>query len=181
MSEIEIIAHQARLRLGSRVSEVMETALACTPAGGTSPKWRTLMDELDVRPLEEGARSEAAKQAGQTRGAPVAEVARCLESLVASVRGESSQVVEVLQSLLDGLVSRHKEQYAVLATVPTETVEAPAKAGGMFAFAMATAKKKSEAQQYGGGTYLLHCPSCGAPRLRESDLVCEYCGERTTS
>ncbi len=157
----------------------MDTALACTPEGWTSPKWQALMGELGATPMGAAERTEAAERAGQTKGAPSAEVAQCLGLLVDAIRREVPRVAEVLAPLLDGIVTRHLEQYTTLITVPEETAAAE-KPAGMFAFAMATAKEKSKTEQYQGGTYLLHCPECGAPRMRSADVVCEYCGGRTT-
>ncbi len=168
---------QYRQELGRQVSYVLETALACEPAGGGSQPWWDTLARLGVTPLGDPQRFDTARAAGQTKGAPVEEVRQCLAAMVAQVRQSSPAADQVLGGLLGQLEQRHTEQYRELATVQPY---APG-GGGMFGFAMATAEKKAAEEQFKGGSYVLRCPGCGGPRLRESDLVCEYCAGTTST
>ena len=171
MSQTSEYLNQVRRKLGQQVTAILETALACDPPGTSSEQWRTLMNELGITELP--ASSEEA--ASQTKGAPLEDVQRCLEAQVASLRSQYPDVDDAMGATLETLVSRHTEQYRGLSTVK------PFTGGGMFGFAMATAQVKAGEKKSQGTRYVLHCPDCGGPRLKDSDLVCEYCSGRTSS
>jgi len=180
MAHISEAAHQCRLELGRKVSDILESALACEPAGGTSPQWLYTLNGLQVEPLDQSVRYDEAKKAGQEKGAPVCEVEKCLQTLIDNLKLQAPVVVEELTPFLERIVPRHREQYLALASISPKPKAGPS--GGMFAFALATAEKKSKEQEYQGSTYVLRCPGCGGPRMSDADLSCEYCGEgKTTS
>lgn len=164
-----------RRYLGQQAGAVLELALAVTPAGAATAAWREGLARFEVPPLGDAERFAVAEREGQTRGAPVEEVRRCLARLVEWVEASHPLARQALGGLLTDLVARHVAQYRELATAQP----APAAAGGMFAHAQATADRKAREGSAGGGAHVLRCAACGAPRLREADLRCDYCGGQT--
>lgn len=162
-------------RLGGAVSEVLETALAVDPPGASSPAWEGVLLRYGVNARPEDERYAAAKRERMFRGAPFEEVGGCLGVLAGrflrqlAVLTTGGPDFERLRTLLEGLPAAGLDHYKRLAC------EKPK--GGMFGHAMAAAKQ----HKYDGYTatrgYVLKCPHCGAPRLREEDFRCAFCGE----
>ena len=63
---------QYRMELGRQVSYILETALACEPAGGTTQQWQEVLTRLGVSPLGDPERFHTARAAGQPSGPTVA-------------------------------------------------------------------------------------------------------------
>ena len=163
-------------QLGGDVGAVVDAGLDIDLAGGTSDAWGALLSKWQVAPLGEDARFEAAQADKQVKGAPIAEARGCIDAAIRAARAQCAQWAGELnpaqRAQLDG----------ALASLATEAVAryralATARKKGMFAHAKATAQQ----HQYDGFSkaqgYLLHCTSCGAPRLG-SDLTCAFCGGR---
>jgi hypothetical protein len=163
--------------LGGQVAEVLDCGLVVEPAGGTSAAWDALRARLGVPAEAEETRYPAARAAGQTRGAPIAEVRACLARLVDETRGALGGIGEIgaadrarLDAFLVRLVDEVAEHYQ------KKTCEKPR---GMFAHVRATANK----HQYSGvkaTAYVLRCPTCGGPRLKPEHFQCSYCGGKFT-
>jgi hypothetical protein len=163
-------------QLGSEVGAVVDAGLDIDLAGGTSDTWAALLSKWGVAPLGEDARFEAAQADKMVKGAPVAEAQACVEAAVRSARSQCAQWAAELNP------AQQAQLEGALASLATEAVAryrslATARKKGMFAHAKATA----QLHQYDGTSkaqgYVLHCTSCGAPRLG-SDLTCAFCGGR---
>ncbi len=167
----------ARLQteLPRQVSQVLSVGLAVEPAGGTSADWKALRNGLGVAPMGEEARFASARNAKMARGAPLEEVSACLGCLAGAGWAE----LEALRGGLDPTVASRLG--ALIQQFPAQALEeyrrlACDRPKGMFAHARAAAERHQYSKWQKSGGYVLTCPNCGGPRLRTTDLVCEFCG-----
>ncbi len=164
-----------QLELARQVAEIIDTALDVEPAGGLSAAWRDVLGRHGATPLGEDERFAAAREAKLYRGAPIAEVDACLRAVASwmgaqltTLGGQVDATSRArLDALLGTLADRGLEEYRRIACQRPRS---------MFASAIATAKQHQYAAQQRSSAYVLTCPTCGGPRLREGDLSCEYCG-----
>ncbi len=149
--------------LGQQVAEVLDCGLVVEPAGGTSPAWSAILAKHGVAPLDEALRYDRARAQGQTRGAPLDEVRACLEKIALAGKAQSKD--QTFSEFLDRLPLEVFAHYQGLAC----------KKASMFGHALASAKR----QQYSDikpKAYVLTCPTCGGPRLKNEYFRCSYCG-----
>jgi len=165
-------------QLGQQLGAILDTALDVEPAGGLSDEWSAQLRRLGVAALDEEVRYDAAQAAAQVKGAPIAEVATCLQAAVggafqalaalAAGVGLRADQVRQLGATLKAMAEAAERQYRA---------EAPARKTGMFAPARAAAQKHSWDSFGKGQGYVLKCGGCGAPRIN-ADLTCAFCGSR---
>jgi hypothetical protein len=160
--------------VSQRVGQLVDSALDVEPAGGMSPAWKSLLSAYRVAPLAEETRFASAKNDKLIKGAPVAELEKCLGELATAARGQLMPLAEQLTQPQRELIER------ALTTFSAEALKryrelAAARPKGMFSHA----KKVAEQHQYGEKSkatgYVLRCPTCGGPRLQE-ELSCVFCG-----
>ncbi len=144
-SKSELIA------LGVALDKAGGAALDVEPAGGLLSPWKSVLDELGVKPLSEDERYATAQREKQTKGAPLPEVEAVFKKLCGPEH--------------EALAAEATARYRELAT---------ARPKKMFSHAMAAAKQHRY-DDYAPGAYVLRCPSCGAPRLK-AVLHCDFCG-----
>lgn len=156
--------------LGEAVAEIINAALAVEPPGACPPRWSAVLAHYSASPLDEQERFDEIRREKQNKGAPLSEVQACLQGLALQIHQQLKQHrpdadTGAFEQALEQMVQEGVAHYRSLAC------QRPA---GMFAHALATAKRK----QFVGlkpGAYVLLCPSCGGPRLNPEQLVCSYC------
>lgn len=160
--------------LSAELGRLVDLALDLEPAGGTSEAWCAVLAEVGVEPLGEDARYAAARAQKQSRGAPLEEVAACLQRVAERGRGtlapHLAQLTEAQRSRVHSglglLLEESKRRYQEAAC---------ARRSGMFAHAREVARMHQYSGQPAVRGYVLHCPACRAPRMQQ-DLACVFCG-----
>lgn len=150
-------------------------ALDVEPVGGLSEAWGRWLARAEVTPLSEAARLAEVLREGQTKGAPLSEVSRCLEALardaltrLAPLRASlTADQARLLDEALHTLAATAREQYRLKATVKKKK---------MFAAARELAAQHQYAGFTAASAWVMTCERCGAPRLGES-LDCAFCGQ----
>jgi hypothetical protein len=159
-----------QMMIGQQVAEVLDCGLMVEPAGGTSAAWSAVLGKHGVPPIDEATRYDGARAQGQTRGAPLDEVRLCLERIALAGKAAIKQIDDPdmranLEAFLDRLPVEVFAHYKGLAC----------KKASMFGHALQSAKR----QQYAdikAKAYVLTCPTCGGPRLKNEHFRCSYCG-----
>ncbi len=158
----------------ARVAALVDAALDVEPAGGLSAAWTSQLKAYAVPALGEDARFAAARTDKLAKGAPIAELTSCLDALTKAARLQLAQVTKTLSPPqqehvhrgLDTLTAEALRRYRELAC---------ARPKKMFGHAKAVAAQHRYDEHKGGHSYVLGCPTCGAPRLAD-DLSCVFCG-----
>lgn len=161
-------------RVVDALTQLVTAALEVDPPGALLPAWQAQLTRYGVEALHEDARLEAVLAARQSKGAPLAEVEACLETLSAQSRrrlaplrrGLAPEQGTVLDASLDQLVAR------ALAHVRDQST---ARKRGLFASARELASRHQYSQDRAVVSYVLTCTQCRAPRLGDT-LQCAFCG-----
>lgn len=160
-------------QLGAQLGAVLDTALDVDTPGASSDEWDAMLKSLGVRAMGEDARFDAAQDAKQVKGPPIAEVTSCIQAVSkaatlavapmakALAPDQSAQLNHALSSLAEAAAAQYKAQ-------------ATERKKGMFAHAKAAAQKHAWDAFGKSQGYVLKCSACGAPRI-QADRVCAFC------
>ena len=163
-------------QLGTQTGAVVDAGLDIDLAGGTSEAWDGLLKTWGVAAMGEDARFAAAKADKMVQGAPIAEAKACIDAAVKAAgaqwelmsadlpQAQRDQVRGALVSLAEEAIKQYRQR-------------ACTRKKGMFVHAKEAAQQHGWNAYLGSKGYVLHCVSCGAPRLG-SDLTCAFCGGR---
>ena len=161
-------------QLTTELTQFVEAALDVEPPGECPDAWKTWLTRFGVARLDDDTRYELVRVDGQTKGAPLKEVERCLQSLARQASVRIAPLRASLSAEQSALVERSLHDFAATALAHYK-LKATEKKKKMFGAAKALATQ----HQYGGFQasigYVLSCATCRAPRLGES-LVCAFCG-----
>jgi hypothetical protein len=161
-------------RLTTELTQLVDTALDVEPPGECPERWAQWLGRFKVARLDDDTRSAQVRADGQTKGAPLREVAACLDALAREASTRLAPLGSTLSKEQAALVERSLHDFAGTA-LEHYRVKATEKKKRMFGAAKALANQ----HQYGGFRasvgYVLTCATCRAPRLGEA-LTCAFCG-----
>lgn len=151
----------------AELGALLDDALDVEPVGGCPEAWVRWLSRYEVMALGEDARLAEVLRGGQTKGAPLSEVAACLEGLsreaAARLAPFKAQLTpEQARSVDEGLhtlKAQALEQFRVKATVKKKR---------MFGAAKELANKHQYGAFSSASAWVMTCERCGAPRLTEA-------------
>jgi hypothetical protein len=172
--------------LGSTVGSVLHTALAVEEPSGTSAEWQSILKAFEVPAMPGDERARVRTISPTQRGVPVQEVYDVLVVVVkrAGAALENLRIMMLdmdiddpesdaqerqfdrLRSLADRLVNDTMNKYKSV-VMPKRSMFALAKA--------AAAKKDAPMGKVQSTAFVLTCRYCGAPRINDKELVCDFC------
>lgn len=175
--------------LGATVGSVLNTALAIEAPNGASAEWHAILKTFEVPPMPEDERARVQTISPTERGAPVQEIYDVLvvvvkraEAALENINGmildmdiddpdsdAQERHFERLRSLVDRLVNDTMSKYKSV-VMPKRSMFALAKA--------AAAKKQAPMGKVQSSAFVLTCRYCGAPRINDKELVCDFCDAR---
>ena len=161
-------------QLTTELTQLVEAALDVEPPGECPAAWETWLTRFGVPRLDDETRYELVRVDGQTRGAPLKEVERCLRALAREASARIAPLRASLSAEQSALVERSLHDFAATALAHYKT-KATEKKKKMFGAAKALAKQHQYGSFQASVGYVLSCATCRAPRLGQS-LTCAFCG-----
>lgn len=163
--------------LGTAVGEALETALSVEAPNGTTPAWQAILNRWDVSPTADEAREGLARTTGMRFGAPVGELHDVL-TIIAEQADPRLRAID--WPLDDALQQRRAERLqGTISGLRDSTLalyrQRVLPKRGMFAQAFAAAGHGPVGKGPAREALVMRCRACGAPRVREDHLRCDYC------
>jgi hypothetical protein len=175
--------------LGATVGSVLQTALAVDAPNGTSAEWQAILKAFEVAAMPEDERARVRAISPTTRGVPVQEVYDVLFVVVkrAGVALENIRIMMLDMDIDDPESDAQERQFdrlrsladRLLGDTMTKYKSVVMPKRSMFALAREAAARKQEPMgKVQSSAFVLTCRYCGAPRINDKELVCDFCGTR---
>jgi len=163
--------------LGTAVGEALEAALGVEAPNGTTPAWQAILTRWGVSPTADEVRERLARTTGMRFGAPVGE----LHDVLTAVAQQAEPRLRAIDWPLDDAPQHRRAErlQRAIGELRESTLalyrQRVLPKRGMFAQAFAAAGKGPAGKGPAREAFVLRCSACGAPRVREDHLRCDYC------
>lgn len=163
--------------LGTAVGEALEAALGVEAPNGTTPAWQAILTRWGVSPTADEVRERLARTTGMRFGAPVGE----LHDVLTAVAEQAEPRLRAIDWPLDDALQHRRAErlQRTIGELRESTLalyrQRVLPKRGMFAQARAAAGHGPVGKGPAREAFVLRCSGCGAPRVREDHLRCDYC------